>query len=142
MRRLALSLRNTFLPDEAFVQTALLAEPAQAARVVNHNLRYLLWPHQFYALPEDYWYAATIPEYHRGGPMVLNASTVGSALVSSALVARKFDATWQEVARSTNGSRARRLQSRMPVSLRLWRAVVSRPPVAATREGACFPTQV
>lgn len=92
-RQLAASLRNTFLPDEVFVQTALLADPSQAARLVNHNLRHLLWPHQFYTLPEDYWYGDGVPEYHRGGPMVLNSTTATSAMVSSALAARKLDPT-------------------------------------------------
>ena len=93
---LARFMRNTFVPDEAFVQTALMGMgDAARARVVAHNLRLLVWPHQFYNEPEDYWHSTTapLPDYHSGGPMLLNASMAHAVFASPAMVARKVDPT-------------------------------------------------
>lgn len=62
VRELARYLEGTYMPDEAFVQTALLnsalAQTTDAATgapsLLNHNLRYIDWPHG-YGDPAHYW---------------------------------------------------------------------------------------
>lgn len=59
---LALHLRGTYMSDETFLQTALLnshlavttSASSGTARLVNHNLRYIDWPHG-YGDPGKYW---------------------------------------------------------------------------------------
>ena len=51
------------MSDETFVQTALMNSPFRAS-VVNHNLRYIDWPHG-YGDASVYWHS--IGERHISG---------------------------------------------------------------------------
>ena len=86
--QLARHLSLTYMADETFVQTALMASPHRAS-VVNHNLRYIDWPHG-YGDPNAYW--QSVGPKHISGPMVLTPSLFGAAASSAALFARKVDA--------------------------------------------------
>lgn len=62
--QLALHLEGTYMSDETFLQTALLNSPlattssaaSAAPSVLNHNLRYIDWPHG-YGDPSAYWHS-------------------------------------------------------------------------------------
>ncbi|KAJ1634961.1 core-2/I-branching enzyme-domain-containing protein [Pavlovales sp. CCMP2436] len=83
--------RYTFLSDEAVVQTALMATgPELRARLRNHNLRYIDWPHG-YGNPEQYWREAG--EAHDGGPVMLSFAHAATLFQSEAISARKADPT-------------------------------------------------
>ena len=78
-----------FLADEAFVQTALMDSPF-ASTLVNHNLRYIYWPH-FDGDPTAYW--ARMGYSYIGGPQVINATSAPAVFRSPYMFARKFDPT-------------------------------------------------
>ena len=85
---LASHLRLTYMADETFVQTALMASPLRAS-LVNHNLRYIDWPHG-YGDPNAYW--GSVDRKHVAGPMVLTPELFGRVTRSPALFARKVGA--------------------------------------------------
>ena len=85
---LAAHLRHTYMADEAFVQTALMASPLKG-RLINHNLRYIDWPHG-YGDPNAYW--RRVGTRHMAGPMVLTPELFRSVARSPAIFARKVDA--------------------------------------------------
>ena len=77
----------TYMADESFVQTALMASAHRRA-LINHNLRYIDWPHG-YGDPNAYWQAAGAR--HVSGPMVLTAARFETVARSGAVFARKVD---------------------------------------------------
>jgi protein xylosyltransferase len=85
---LAAHLRHTYMADEAFVQTALMASPLKG-RLINHNLRYIDWPHG-YGDPNAYW--RRVGTRHVAGPIVLTRELFRSVTRSPAIFARKVDA--------------------------------------------------
>ena len=85
---LAAHLRHTYMADEAFVQTALMASPLKG-RLINHNLRYIDWPHG-YGDPNAYW--RRVGTRHMAGPIVLTRELFRSVTRSPAIFARKVDA--------------------------------------------------
>ena len=84
---LARHTRLTYMADESFVQTALQHSPF-GRHLVNHNLRYIDWPHG-YGDPNAYWMA--MGARHVSGPMVLTERLLPSVAASPALFARKVD---------------------------------------------------
>ena len=46
--------------------------------IINHNFRYLDWPHAKFDDPNDYW--AQLGWHTVGGPMLLNASAVDTVM--------------------------------------------------------------
>lgn len=101
---------HRFLSDEAFVQTVLMHSPFNKT-LVNHNLRYIYWPH-FDGDPTHYW--ARMGYSFIGGPQVINASALPGVLRSPYMFARKVDPTvdtqavslWDEwMARKLKGGR-------------------------------------
>ena len=82
-------LELTYMSDETFLQTALMNAPTAIRRsLVNHNLRYIDWPHG-YGDPTAYWRAVGMR--HASGPMVLSSELMGAVLGSGAAFARKID---------------------------------------------------
>ena len=77
----------TYMSDETYVQTALMNSPLRAS-LVNHNLRYIDWPHG-YGDPAAYWKA--VGAKHFSGPMVLSPDLMPAVLGSGAAFARKAD---------------------------------------------------
>ena len=84
---LARHMRLTYMADETYVQTALQHSPFRES-IVNHNLRYIDWPHG-YGDPNAYW--ASMGGRHISGPMVLTDALFMRAVGSPALFARKID---------------------------------------------------
>ena len=80
-------VRLTYMADETYVQSALMASPHRS-KLVNHNLRYIDWPHG-YGDPNVYYH--TVGSRHWAGPMVLNEALFESVVGSPALFARKVD---------------------------------------------------
>ena len=74
------------LPKPA-TQTALMNSPLRL-HLVNHNLRYIDWPHG-YGDPSAYW--RSVGQRHASGPMVLTEDLAGPVLGSPAMFARKLD---------------------------------------------------
>ena len=56
--------------------------------LVNHNLRYIDWPHG-YGDPSAYW--RSVGQRHASGPMVLTEDLAAAVLGSPAMFARKLD---------------------------------------------------
>ena len=52
-------VRLTYMADETYVQSALMASPHRS-RLVNHNLRYIDWPHG-YGDPNAYYHTVRAP---------------------------------------------------------------------------------
>ena len=101
---------HRFLSDESFVQTVLMHSP-HAESLVNHNMRYIYWPH-FDGDPTSYW--AKMGHSFIGGPQVINASGAPGVFRSPYMFARKVDPTvdaravslWDEwMARKLRGER-------------------------------------
>ena len=80
---------HRFLSDESFVQTVLMHSP-YASTLVNHNLRYIYWPH-FDGDPTSYW--ARMGYSYIGGPQVINSTGIPAVLRSPYMFARKVDPT-------------------------------------------------
>ena len=78
----------TYMSDETYVQTALMNSPRMRQSLVNHNLRYIDWPHG-YGDPSAYWRAVGLK--HASGPMVLSLELLPRVLSSAAAFARKVD---------------------------------------------------
>ena len=78
-----------FLSDEAFVQTVLMHSPYNGS-LVNHNMRYIYWPH-YDGDPQEYW--ARMGVDYVGGPQVINSSALPGVLRSPYMFARKVDPT-------------------------------------------------
>ena len=53
----------TYMSDETFVQSVLMNSPLRSS-LVNHNLRYIDWPHG-YGDPSAYWRAVRSLTQHR-----------------------------------------------------------------------------
>ena len=85
--QLARHMQLTNMADETFVQTALMNSPHRGT-VVNHNLRYIDWPHG-YGDPNAYW--QTVGSRHAAGPMILTPEVFGVVTTSPAIFARKVD---------------------------------------------------
>jgi len=77
----------TYMSDETFVQSALMNSPLRQS-LVNHNLRYIDWPHG-YGDPSAYWRAVGLK--HASGPMVLSLELLPKVFSSAAAFARKVD---------------------------------------------------
>ena len=108
----------TYMSDETYVQSALMNSPLRDSLVnrnltlalaltltlnpnpaphpdphperdqVNHNLRYIDWPHG-YGDPSAYWRAVGLA--HASGPMVLSLELLPRVFRSGAAFARKVD---------------------------------------------------
>ena len=78
----------TYMSDETYVQTALMNSPLMRLSLVNHNLRYIDWPHG-YGDPSAYWRAVGLK--HASGPMVLSLELLPKVFSSAAAFARKVD---------------------------------------------------
>ena len=76
---LARHMRLTYMADETFLQTALMASPLRGS-LVNHNLRYIDWPHG-YGDPNAYW--RSLGAQHAAGPMILTPELFASVTGSS-----------------------------------------------------------
>ena len=77
-----------FLPDEVYLATVAMHSRYRHS-IINHNFRYLDWPHAKFDDPNDYW--AQLGWHTLGGPMLLNVSAVGTVMRGPAFAARKFD---------------------------------------------------
>ena len=77
----------TYMSDETYVQSALMNSPLRDS-LVNHNLRYIDWPHG-YGDPSAYWRAVGLA--HASGPMVLSLELLPRVFRSGAAFARKVD---------------------------------------------------
>ena len=84
---LARHLRLTYMADETFVQSALMASPHRGA-LINHNLRHLDWPH---ATGDPSGYYHSVGQRNWAGPMILTEDRFETAASSPALFARKVD---------------------------------------------------
>lgn len=85
-RALIGGFRFSYMADEAFAQTALLASPFRA-RAVSHNLRYIDWPSGQAGM--QYW--ARMGNAYASGPRVLGIGDLGTLRTSEAMFARKVD---------------------------------------------------
>lgn len=77
------------VPDESMLHTIAMHSPAHRHSLLNHNLRWIDWPHQ-YGDPNEYWQRLGSRGYI-GGPKVLNASELIPILTSPYMFARKVD---------------------------------------------------
>ena len=87
---LLLAFERRLVPDEALLQTAVMHSPYKAS-LLNHNLRWIDWPHQ-HGDAQEYW--NRVGKGGRafvGGPQVLNSSELGPVLASPYMFARKVD---------------------------------------------------
>ncbi len=80
---------SRFLSDESFVQTVLMHSPFNRT-LVNHNMRYIYWPH-FDGDPAEYW--MKMGYSFVGGPQVINSSAAPGVFRSPYMFARKVDPT-------------------------------------------------
>jgi hypothetical protein len=78
----------TYMADESYVQSALMASTAMRSTLINHNLRYIDWPHG-YGDPVKYY--QSVDSRHWSGPMVLTGERFDKVISSPALFARKAD---------------------------------------------------
>ena len=78
----------TYMADESYVQSALMASAAMRSTLINHNLRYIDWPHG-YGDPVKYY--QSVDSRHWSGPMVLTGERFDKVISSPALFARKAD---------------------------------------------------
>ena len=73
---LLLAFERRLVPDESLLQTAVMHSPHKAS-LLNHNLRWIDWPHQ-HGDAQEYW--NRVGKGGRdfvGGPQVLNSSELG-----------------------------------------------------------------
>jgi len=82
------AFERRLVPDESFFQTAVMHSPF-AASLVNHNMRWIDWPHQ-HGDATEYWQRLGLQKYV-GGPRVLNSSEMKTVLTSPYMFARKVD---------------------------------------------------
>ena len=83
------AFERRLVPDESLVQTVAMHSPRHRSTLINHNLRWIDWPHS-HGDPNEYWNKLGARQYI-GGPRVLNASELRQVLASPYLFARKVD---------------------------------------------------
>ena len=83
------AFERRLVPDESFFQTVAMASPRHRRSLVNHNMRWIDWPHS-HGDPNEYWQRLGARQYV-GGPRVLNSSELQPVLSSPYMFARKVD---------------------------------------------------
>ncbi|KOO30866.1 xylosyltransferase 2 [Chrysochromulina tobinii] len=83
------AFERRLVPDESLLQTVAMHSPRHRSTLINHNLRWIDWPHS-HGDPNEYWNKLGARQYI-GGPRVLNASELRQVLASPYLFARKVD---------------------------------------------------
>ena len=83
------AFERRLVPDESILQTILMHSPIHKRLLVNHNLRWIDWPHS-HGDPNEYWNALGARKYI-GGPRVLNSSDLSAVFASPYIFARKVD---------------------------------------------------
>ena len=83
------AFERRLVPDESIFQTIAMHSPSHRHSLLNHNLRWIDWPHA-HGDPNDYWKKLGSRGYI-GGPQVLNASELAPVLASPYMFARKVD---------------------------------------------------
>ena len=78
---------RTQVPDESVFQTIAMHSAQHKRLLLNHNLRWIDWPHS-HGDPNEYWGRLGSRKYV-GGPKVLNASEMRDVLASPYMFARK-----------------------------------------------------
>ena len=71
------------------LQTMAMHSPEHRASLVNHNLRWIDWPHS-HGDPTEYWNALGARKFI-GGPRVLNSSELSPVFASPYMFARQVD---------------------------------------------------
>ena len=116
------AFERRLVPDESIFQTIMMNSPFRR-RLVNHNMRWIEWPHQTYQDPNKYWEMLGARQYV-GGPRVLNVSDLSAVLTSPYMFARKVDVEkapevlriWDEwMARKLAGERPPRNLPQAPI---------------------------
>ena len=83
------AFERRLVPDESMLQTMAMHSPEHRASLVNHNLRWIDWPHS-HGDPTEYWNALGARKFI-GGPRVLNSSELSPVFASPYMFARKVD---------------------------------------------------
>ena len=83
------AFERRLVPDESIFQTIVMNAPLHRQHLLNHNLRWIDWPHA-HGDPNVYWNALGARAYI-GGPRVLNTTDLPAVLASPYMFARKVD---------------------------------------------------